>query len=90
MLTPHPDGSIYYSIRNFPSYGRLSHLHLEELKPCASDRLLADEYDKENIADFVFGKPMFPSVMAKFFGKVLLEREGLDGILNALQWRWTF
>ncbi len=50
------DGSIYYSIQNFPSYGRLSHLHLDELKPCASERLITDEYEKDNIADFVLWK----------------------------------
>ena len=26
------DGSIYYSIAKFPTYGRLSHLRLDELK----------------------------------------------------------
>jgi cysteinyl-tRNA synthetase len=50
------DGSIYFSIDKFPSYGRLSHLHLEELKAGASERVAADEYDKENVADFVLWK----------------------------------
>jgi cysteinyl-tRNA synthetase len=50
------DGSIYFSIDQFPSYGRLSHLHLGELKAGASKRALSDEYDKENVADFVLWK----------------------------------
>src|SRR5476649_1244548 len=33
------DGSIYFSIEKFPAYGRLSHLHLDELKAGASERV---------------------------------------------------
>lgn len=50
------DGSIYYNIRRFPRYGCLSHLKLDELKEGASDRINTDEYDKDNIADFVLWK----------------------------------
>ncbi|MBS4171505.1 Cysteine--tRNA ligase [Neochlamydia sp. AcF95] len=50
------DGSIYYAIRKFPRYGCLSHLKLEELQTGASERLTADEYDKENASDFVLWK----------------------------------
>jgi cysteinyl-tRNA synthetase len=50
------DGSIYYNIEKFPTYGRLSHLHLDELKAGASERVAADEYDKEHVADFVLWK----------------------------------
>ncbi len=50
------DGSIYFSIKHFPRYGCLSHLHLDELKVGASERVLCDEYDKENVADFVLWK----------------------------------
>lgn len=48
------DQSIYYSIDKFPSYGRLSHLHLGELKRDTS--INCDEYDKDNVADFVLWK----------------------------------
>ncbi len=50
------DGSIYFSISHFPEYGRLSHLKMDELKAGASERLYADEYEKENVADFVLWK----------------------------------
>jgi cysteinyl-tRNA synthetase len=50
------DGSIYYAISKFPSYGCLSHLNLHELKPGASERVASDEYDKEHLADFVLWK----------------------------------
>jgi len=55
------DGSIYYSIEKFPNYGRLSHLNLDELKAGASKRVAADEYDKENLSDFVLWKKYDPA-----------------------------
>lgn len=55
------DGSIYYSIQKFPHYGCLSHLKLDELQAGASDRVAADEYDKEHAADFVLWKAYDPT-----------------------------
>lgn len=55
-----PNGSIYFSIQKFPSYGKLSHLKLAELKVNASGDNEADEYDKDNIADFVLWKAYDP------------------------------
>ncbi len=55
------DGSIYYAIEKFPSYGRLSHLHLDELKAGASERVAADEYDKDRVADFALWKAYDPT-----------------------------
>lgn len=54
------DESIYFSIEKFPSYGRLSHLHLEDLQAGASERILHDEYEKEHVADFVLWKSYDP------------------------------
>ncbi len=51
-----PDGNVFYSIAKFPSYGKLSHLCLSELKSGASERTSGDEYDKENASDFVLWK----------------------------------
>lgn len=50
------DQSIYFSIAKFPSYGRLSHMHLGQLQEGASERIIHDEYDKENASDFVLWK----------------------------------
>lgn len=50
------DKSVYYSIHKFPRYGCLSHLHLGELQAGASERVAADEYEKEHVADFVLWK----------------------------------
>ena len=51
-----PSGSVYFSIRKFPKYGRLTHLDQEDLMPDASGDNEADEYGKENISDFVLWK----------------------------------
>ncbi len=48
------DGSVYFSIRKFPDYGKLSHLCLEELQSCS--RVACDEYDKDHLSDFVLWK----------------------------------
>lgn len=47
------DGSIYFAIDQCPRYGRLSHLKLEEL---TISRIENDEYEKENVGDFVLWK----------------------------------
>jgi cysteinyl-tRNA synthetase len=54
------DGSIYYAIQKFPHYGCLSHLHLEDLQAGASERVANDEYEKDNVADFVLWKKYDP------------------------------
>lgn len=50
------DRGVYFRIKAFPSYGRLSHLKLEDLKEGASERVTDDEYDKESATDFVLWK----------------------------------
>lgn len=55
------DGSIYFAINAFPRYGCLSHLHLDELQAGASERVAADEYEKDHIADFVLWKKYDPT-----------------------------
>ncbi len=61
------DGSIYFSINKFPSYGRLSHLNLDELQKGASQRVGSDEYEKENAADFVLWKAYDPGRDGEIF-----------------------
>ncbi|MBI5229537.1 cysteine--tRNA ligase [Candidatus Micrarchaeota archaeon] len=48
------DGSIYYNIRKFKDYGKLSRLKLNELKGGA--RVSHDTYDKKQVADFALWK----------------------------------
>jgi cysteinyl-tRNA synthetase len=61
------DGSVYYAIRKFPRYGCLSHLNLDELQAGASERVAADEYEKDNISDFVLWKAYDPTRDGKIF-----------------------
>src|SRR5436305_251366 len=44
------DGSVYFRIASFPSYGRLARLDASGIKPGA--RVDTDKYDKENARDF--------------------------------------
>lgn len=50
------DGSIYFDIKKFKNYGKLSGLVLENQKENASGRIKSDEYDKENAQDFALWK----------------------------------
>jgi len=52
------DGSVYFSIKSFKKYGKLSGLKKRELKVGA--RVSQDEYDKENAQDFVLWKAAKP------------------------------
>lgn len=53
-------GDIFFSIAQFPNYGRLSQLDLSTLKTGASERISTDEYEKEVAADFVLWKAYKP------------------------------
>lgn len=48
------DGSVYYNIRKFRGYGKLSGVELSGLK--AGARVSHDEYTKEEVSDFVLWK----------------------------------
>jgi len=48
------EGSVYFRISTFPSYGRLSHIDLKGILDGA--RIDTDKYDKENARDFVLWK----------------------------------
>jgi len=60
-------GSVYYSIEKFKSYGKLSHLCLKDLQINASGDNTADEYEKDNISDFVLWKAYDPSRDGKIY-----------------------
>jgi cysteinyl-tRNA synthetase len=49
-------GSVYFRVKSFASYGKLSHLDEREVKEGASGRADADEYAREQAADFVLWK----------------------------------
>ena len=50
------DRSIYFDIKKFKDYGKLSHLVIENQKENAAGRVKTDEYDKDNVQDFALWK----------------------------------
>ncbi len=50
------DDGIYYPISKFKNYGKLAHIDVSKLEAGASGRVRADEYEKENVADFALWK----------------------------------
>ena len=54
------DGSIYYRVASFATYGELAHLDPASLKAGASGRVQADEYEKDEVADFALWKAWVP------------------------------
>ncbi|MDQ5883485.1 MAG: cysteinyl-tRNA synthetase [Patescibacteria group bacterium] len=50
------DGSIYFDIKKFGKYGKLSGLNLEKIHQNSQSRIKKDEYDKENAEDFALWK----------------------------------
>jgi cysteinyl-tRNA synthetase len=50
-------GSVYFKIASFPGYGKLANIEMQELKKNADGRLNEkDEYEKEDVNDFVLWK----------------------------------
>lgn len=52
------DGSVYYKVSSFDSYGRLSHLDRRELR--YGTAVADDEYEKDSVADFALWKARKP------------------------------
>lgn len=56
------DGSVYFRVSSYAPYGRLSRLDKRELRAGAGDSANdADEYDKDNVSDFVLWKTRKPA-----------------------------
>ncbi len=59
------DGSVYFRIATFPGYGKLSRIDLTSTR--RGERVADDEYEKEDVKDFVLwkaakpGEPSWPS-----------------------------
>ncbi len=52
------EGSVYFRIATFPGYGRLSGIDLSQAR--RGDRVADDEYEKEDVKDFVLWKAEKP------------------------------
>jgi len=52
------DGSVFFSVSSFPDYGQLAHLEVDQLR--LGERVASDDYEKEEIRDFVLWKAFKP------------------------------
>ena len=51
------DGSVYFSVSSYPKYGKLTRIDQRDLRAGAGETANdADEYEKDNLADFVLWK----------------------------------
>lgn len=48
------DGSIYFSIKTYPDYGKFARIEVEDLR--SGERVKSDEYEKTSAADFALWK----------------------------------
>ena len=62
------NGNIYFKLKSFPEYGKLSRIDPQQLMAAAGGRFEADEYTKEDVRDFALwkapakkGEPAWPS-----------------------------
>ena len=51
------DGTVYFRVRSFPEYGKLSHKNIDELQSGLRELKVSGENDKEASYDFVLWKP---------------------------------
>lgn len=51
------DGTVYFRVRSFPGYGKLSHKNLDDLQGGNRSLLVSGEEQKEDALDFVLWKP---------------------------------
>jgi cysteinyl-tRNA synthetase len=54
------EDGVYYKLDSFPSYGKLSHFDVSELRAGASGRVEVDEYSPDNARDFALWKAWDP------------------------------
>lgn len=52
------DGSVFFRIASWPAYGQLAHLDPEQQR--SGERVVADEYDKDDVRDFALWKAVKP------------------------------
>ena len=51
------DGTVYFRVKSFPEYGKLSHKNIDELQSGLRELKVSGENDKEASYDFVLWKP---------------------------------
>jgi cysteinyl-tRNA synthetase len=54
------DGSLYFRIASFPTYGRLANLSAQQLQAGASGRVQSEDFEKADVSDFALWKAFVP------------------------------
>jgi len=55
-----PDGSIYFRISAFPTYGELANLAASQIQAGASGRVQSEDFEKADVSDFALWKAFVP------------------------------
>lgn len=77
------DGSVYFDVKTFKKYWNLAWIDMCNCGLQAGARVNSDEYDKENVADFVLWKSWKESDWANFWN----EKFTINGSEVILKWR---
>jgi len=54
------DGSLYFAVAAFPSYGELANLSAQQLQAGASGRVQSEDFEKADVSDFALWKAYVP------------------------------
>lgn len=74
------NGTVYFRVKNFHEYGKLSHKNLEDLQSGFRSLQVSGEDQKEDPLDFVLWKPKKKESLT---GYLHGEKDVRDGILSA-------
>lgn len=80
------DGTVYFKVKSFKEYGKLSHKNLDELQSGFRELKVSGEEVKEDPNDFVLWKPKKKESLT---GSLRGARAVRAGILSALLWQST-
>ena len=81
---PAADGTVYFRVKKFKEYGKLSHKNLDDLQSGFRSLQVSGEDQKEDPLDFVLWKP---KKRESHPGHPHGVTDVLAGILNALLWQ---
>lgn len=78
------DGTVYFKVKSFKEYGKLSHKNLDELQSGFRELKVSGEEVKEDPNDFVLWKP---KKKASLTGSLHGAKDVQAGILSVLLWQ---
>ncbi len=79
------DGTVYFKVKSFKEYGKLSHKNLDELQSGFRELKVSGEEVKEDPNDFVLWKPKKEG--EPYWESPWCQTDVQAGILSVLLWR---